>query len=392
MPADLMYLDSDQKHWFIKCEHCGHWQYLDWIKLSEVEFSKSLHCFVDDKNGVYICSGCAAPISHENRKRGRWVKKVQDSDISGYWVTHFMYSWIPARDLIKVEAKKSKSYFMNFVRGLPYVGSDVVIDSNTIVQNIVLTDKKIIRGQVAMGVDNGDTKHYVIGDADGIFEIGKTRDWEDIEFLIKKYDPVCVIDLNPYPNKPRELAKKYRRVYNSFYILQSKNYELIDWGQKDKKFMVYPVRDLLFDDLISYIAQGNIKFFNPKVYWEEYISHWETMYRADMVGTRKAEEISASNPNKIVQGKWVSSSGNDHYAHATLYYYVALSKVIQGGGKVLNTRDPISEVARQMGGVPRTPDVQGQENPTVDRASNIIRRSLQQKVAPRKKLSVSGNM
>lgn len=392
MPADLMYLDSDQKHWFIKCVRCGHWQYLDWYKLSEYEFSKQMHCFVDDVNGVYICSGCAAPISNDNRKRGRWVKKIQNSQISGYWVTHFMYSWIAAKQLVNTEKKKSKSYFMNFVRGLPYVGSDVVIDSQSIVSNIVLTQKTYTRGRVAMGVDNGDQKHYVIGDAEGIFEIGKTRDWNHIELLIKKYDPVTVIDLNPYPNKPRELAGKYRRVYCSFYILQSQNYELIDWGQKDKKFMVYPVRDLLFDDLIAYISSGNIKFFNPKSYWEEYIAHWETMYRADMVGTRKAEEISASNPNKIVQGKWVSSNGNDHYAHATLYYYVALSKIIQGSGKVITDHDSISEVAQAVGGVKITPQVRGGESNTTDRARDLIKRSLRQQMNPKKSTAVSGNM
>lgn len=366
MPADLMFLDSDQKHWFIKCEWCGHWQYLDWFKLSEHEFTKSNHTFIDDKNGMYVCGACARPISDDNRLRGKWVKKYRDKDVSGYWVSHFMYSWLSARSLLEVEKKKDKAYFMNFVRGLPYIGSDVVVDSQTIVNNIVLDGQKSwTRGKVAMGVDNGDVKHYVIGDQDGIWEVGKTKKWEDIELLIQKYEPVCVIDLNPYPNKPRELAKKYRpvgnkrwRVYCSFYKMQSKNYELIDWGDTPETMhMVYPIRNLIFDDLIAYIAAGNIKFFRAKQYWEEYISQWETMYRGDFVGTQRADETGLGKPQQPMQGVWLSSTGNDHYAHATLYYYVALSKIIQGGGQVMQKEPTLDVIKKELGGVPTVPIV-----------------------------------
>lgn len=364
MPADLMYLDSDQKHWFIKCENCGHWQYLDWIKLSEHDFkSKTMHCFVDDKNGQYLCSGCARPITDENRQRGKWVKRYTNKPASGYWVSHFMYSWITARDLIEVERKKNKAYFMNFVRGLPYVGSDVVVDSQTIVNNIVLdSTRKWEKGKVAMGVDNGDIKHYVIGDKDGVFQIGKTKSWDDIELLIQKYEPVTVIDLNPYPAKPRELAAKYRpqgnhrwRVYCSFYIMQSKNYELIDWGEGDQAHMVYPVRNLLFDDLIAYISMGNMKFFQPKSYWEEYIAQWETMYRGDFIGSRRADEVGLGSPQQPMQGIWMTSTGNDHYAHATLYFYVALSKIIAGGGQIMKQPENLTQVKKELGGVPVVP-------------------------------------
>lgn len=373
MPADLMYLDSDQKHWFIKCEHCGAWQYLDWYKLSEHQLvydTSNPHCFIDDTQGLYVCGKCASPISDDNRQRGKWVKKFKDKSISGYWISHFMCSWITAKELLRVERDKSKAYFMNFVRGLPYVGSDVTIDAQTIINNMVLGEHTWTKGKVAMGVDNGDTKHYVIGDAQGIFEVGKTRDWDQIERLIEKYEPTCVIDLNPYPNKPRELAKKYRprgnsrwRVYCSFYIEQSKNYELIDWGSDDKAHMVYPVRNLLFDDLIAYISNGNVKFFNNKAYFEEYISHWETMYRLDMVGTKRAEDIGPT--TKIMQGVWQSSTGNDHYAHATLFYYVALSKIIGGGGQVLADRqDPHRLLQQDHGRIQVVPDVnQGKMKP-----------------------------
>lgn len=379
MPADLMFLDSDQKYWFIKCERCGHWQYLDWFKLSEHEFTKSLHCYVDDKNKAYVCGNCCLPITDENRKRGRWVKKYQDKTTSGYWVSHFMYSWMKCGDILETERTKPKAYFMNFVRGLPYVGSDVVVDAQTIVQNIVLDKHEWVRGKVAIGVDNGDIKTYVVGDETGIFERGRTRSWDDIERLIQKYDAVTVVDLNPYPAKPRELAVKYKpqgshrwRVYCSYYIEESKDYQLIDWGTDDKAHMVYPVRNMLFDDLIAYIVNGNMHFYGSKQYWEEYIAHWETMYRGDFVGTRRAEDVSQGSPQAQARGVWLSSTGEDHYCHATLYYYVALSKIISGGGQVLRKATDVKSAISQEQPVRTVPSV---EDGLLDPIAPIIKKS-----------------
>lgn len=348
MPADLMYQISDQKHWFIKCEHCGHWQYLDWKKLTENEFKKANHCYVDVKNKCYVCSKCANPISDDNRQRGKWVRKFSDRDISGYWVTHMMCSWISVREMLITEETKDKGYFMNFALGLPYVGSDVVVDGQTIVNNIVLDDIQWKPGEVAMGVDNGDEKHYVIGNEQGIFEIGKTKSWEEIEMLIRKYQPYTIIDLNPYPNKPKELAKKYRHTWCSFYVNDRKNLDIVTYGVRDKQHMVYPDRNKVIDELINVIFDGKIKFLKSKSYWEEYIAHWETMYRED------EEQTSLG----IVRGIWKTSTGMDHYAHATVYFYLALAKMLGGRATVMQGpgNSALEQVAKAVGGVRRAPE------------------------------------
>lgn len=346
MPADLMYQMSDQKHWFICCEHCGHWQYLDWKKLSEHEFKKSHHCFIDDTHGHYVCSKCANIITDDNRKRGRWIKKYQNRDTSGYWVSHMMCSWISAKQMLKTEEEKDRGYFNNFALGIPYVGSDVVVDGQTIVNNIVLDEVRWQQGQVAMGIDNGNVKHYVIGNEQGIFEIGKTESWADIEMLIRKYQPYTVIDLNPYPNKPKTLANAYRNVWCSFYVTDAKNLELLQWGKRDKRHMVYPHRNKIIDEVINFIFDGGIKFLKSRAYWEEYIAHWETMYRED-------EENSLG----IVRGVWKTSTGEDHYCHATIYFYIALKRMIGGRAQVLKSGGSTLEkqLSQELGGVKRAP-------------------------------------
>lgn len=371
MPADQMYLLSDQKHWFIKCEHCGHWQYLDWVRLSEVEFKIANHCYVDDTNMKYVCGKCAMPITDENRKRGKWVGKYPSRSISGYWVSHMMCSWKSVRDLHKLErgpngdgrGAKSKAYFSNFVKGIPYVGSDVVVDETTIVNNMVLGQVRWERGKVAMGIDNGNRKHYVIGDERGIWEIGETRDWEDIIRLIKKYDPYYVVDLNPYPNMARKITKAYPKGKASFYVDGNKDLELVRWGKigTDTGNMVYPDRERVIDKVIEEIYEGKYDFYGSKAYWDEYIKHWESLYQANMVGQKIIQEESLANADglKKMRKSWLSSTGEDHYVHATVYWWVAMMKLRAAGGSVMRgtNTDVMHSLSRELGGIKTTPQV-----------------------------------
>lgn len=396
MPADVLYQLSDQKHWFIKCEHCGAWQYLAWVKTSEVTpyyDSADPHSFVDDKNGLYICGKCTAPISDENRMRGKWVAKNK-SNISGYWVTHLMCSWISCKELLFLEKTKTKDYFMNFVLGLPYIGSDTVVDSQTIVNNIVLDDPAWVRGQVSLGVDNGDIKHWVLMNAKGVFAYGKTKSWDTIEALIKKYDPWTVIDLNPYPTKARELAKKYRKVRCSFYVDNNKSLNLFEFGDNKGTNMVYPARERMMDWLVEYIASGNLPFLRAKAYWEEYISHWETMYRAELIGQKKADEAnSMARALGQVRSSWLSSTGMDHYCHATLYAAIGYIRLLGGQAQVLKggTSQNLAAISRELGGVKKAvvTNEQGQQviNKTIP---DLTRLALLKK--KKRSGAMSGNM
>ena len=365
MPADLLFQNSDQKYWFIKCGSCGTWQYMDWFDLSEYDLaydSNNPHCFVDPVKEQYVCCYCAGVITDDMRRRGKWIRKYSNRKISGYWVNQMMYPWISAASLLPVKKNKSKAYWLNFVMGVPYVGSDVKVDSQVIMNNMVLDKVDWKPGEVAMGVDNGDIKHYVIGNKYGIFKVGKTKSWEDIDSLIRMYQPVTVIDMNPYPSRPREMAKSnwgMGRVYLSFFVKEPKNYQLWQWGDTyETMHMVYPNRNKSLDDMIGYIAEGSMKFFGSKSDFEEYIKHWETMYRADMIGTQKLTEGLAPDTVQPMEGVWLSSTGQDHFAFATLYFYIALSKIIGGAGQVLKSPNVPMQIMGQPttgGSIPVTP-------------------------------------
>ncbi|MCR4323942.1 MAG: phage terminase large subunit family protein [Nanoarchaeota archaeon] len=117
---------SDQKHWFIKCEHCRHWQYLDFWK--------------NVKDGKFVCQKCGKEISDEVRRRGQWVKK-RNSEISGYWISHLMC--VDENSLILLgdgERKKIKDINIG----------EIIINKNGLLTKVLnikksKTDKKIHR-------------------------------------------------------------------------------------------------------------------------------------------------------------------------------------------------------------------------------------------------------
>ncbi len=310
--AHRYWLLSDQKHWFIRCPACNHRQFLEWPGS------------IDRDRQVFVCTQCKAELSDDIRRKGQWVKKYPKRDISGYWISQLMNPRTSAKDILLAEATKDKQYFYNFILGLPYKGSDVVVDRETIVKNIVLTNNS--RLNVAMGVDSGVIKHYVIGNEEGIFEIGKTDDWKVVEQKKLQYNAKTVVDLNPYPRAAKDLATKYRGdVFCSFFLQDRKQLGTVQWGENEKYGMVYSDRNKFLSEVIDSIAGGAYRFNMVESALDEFIAHWDNMYQvieADSLGIPKAVWKTVANRP-------------DHYAFAFVYWVLAMQKVGDRGGVVI---------------------------------------------------------
>ena len=182
---------SDQKHWFIKCSHCGYERYLTYWKKEGVK--RPPH-YVDEDREIFACGKCHKELSDEDRRVGRWVAKYPGREISGYWITQLMCAWISAKEIINTKKTTTTEYFYNFVMGMPYASKDVSIDRGVISRNMT-GEKNPMTKPCAMGVDNGVLKHYVIGNEDGIFAYGATEKWSDIERLLKRYDIMLALSM-----------------------------------------------------------------------------------------------------------------------------------------------------------------------------------------------------
>ena len=304
--VDDYWVRSDQKHWFVKCRHCGHFWYLMWPES------------INKKTQEKICFKCEGVYSKEDLEGGQWVKKYKNKSISGYWVSHLMCSWIPASKIIE-RSKGDPEIFHNFTLGMPYISKDISVTRESIIK--CLSPGFNPKTSVAMGVDNGITKHYVIGNKTGIFQVGTTKDWEEIERLRKKYGATMVIDALPYPNTPQKLTEKYPgKVYLHYYQQDRKSVGIIRWDGR----AVRSDRTKIIDAVVAEINSADLTFNMSQSELEEYIHHWEQIYR-----------ILEETPQGIIKPKWKTIENRpDHYAHATVLWRVALEKTLSVGGIV----------------------------------------------------------
>jgi len=317
---------SDQKHWFIKCPHCKEEQYLDWFEN------------IDKEIGEYVCKKCHGIIDDDTRRNGRWVKKYSHREgISGYWISHLICPWISAKTLIEAEATKSKQYFYNFHLGLPYRGTDVVVDKELILRNVVNGENLEINNVI--GVDTGLTMSYVLGNKQGVFKVGQTTSWDEIEALMRKYEATAVFDALGDLTKPRQLRDKYRgRVWLCYFKRDKDRPESIKWDSPE--MAVYADRSKIIQRVIDEFVDGKIKFFIEPDRLGTYVKHWETL-----------SQVEETDSIGITRKVW-ETEGENHLLFATIYFFLALQR--SGNASIIDV--PIKG-SDKMAYNPQAPDI-----------------------------------
>lgn len=303
---------SDQKHWFIKCSSCDKEQYLSWpdnISISERRF---------------ICKDCRKPLSREDRRVGRWVKKYKDKEYSGYWISLLMAPWITADEIIKYHETKSAEYFANFVLGLPYVGEGNQVTPDIIYRNCTLEINA--QERVVIGCDSGLKKHYVLGNKNGIFYAGIATEWKDAveQYLLKYPRSIAVLDALPDLTEPRRLREKYPgRVFLCHYARDRKTMQLVRWGKDKELGNVLVDRNRMMQMVIDDFASKKIPLQGTQDDWNEFESHFATLYKITTVDSLG-----------VPQSVWETSNGMDHFAHATVYWRTGMDRFKNDGGKI----------------------------------------------------------
>lgn len=301
---------SDQKHWFVKCPRCNY----DWY----LKFPDNINF----ETKTYICAKCKRDFPPDARRHGRWVAK-KESAISGYWLSQMMVPWIPAEKIIR-DSEGDQEIFYNFTLGLPYISKDYNV-SRQVILDCINPDRNP-RTDVAIGVDVGKVKHYVVGNRYGIFQVGTTESWDEIEDLRNRYSAYMVIDAMPYPNVPQRLVKKYPgKVFMHYFKKDSKSREVIQWGEGDKRGVVQSDRTKIIDAVVADLRSQDIWYNLTTTDLEEYIYHWGQLYRtvADRAGG-------------IIEPVWETIEGRaDHYAFATVYWYLALQRTLTHSGVIV---------------------------------------------------------
>lgn len=312
---DMTWQQSDQKEWLITCKYCKLQQTLDWTEN------------VDYQRKIYVCRQCGKEIDDITRRLGQWKKMNEDSDISGYHISQMMAPWITARDLIREEEDSDEAYFFNFILGEPIGGEGAYNFRQYIVDAWTAKNLKN-NGPHFMGIDVGSTKHYVIGNLDGIHTIGHVRTRIELESIIEYWNPTVVMDAGPERTWAEEFRRKYPKLWISFYKPDKEKKKICRWGEGKDTGIVYIDRSRMIDRTLNNIIYGDLTFDLQSGDLDAYIRHWEVM--------SKQKEI-----NKLGQlvYRWTKTPEHaaDHYVHATVYYNAARSR----GGEADFVSSPI---------------------------------------------------
>jgi len=245
-----------------------------------------------------------------------------------------MCSWHSASYVVeKANAVGGQAYFHNFVLGLPYRGSDTTVDRDIIMRSrINIPPEEYSHLPVAMGIDTGIEWYVVLGNAKGIF-LQKVCTPDEAKSLIAKHNPITVIDLKGEPGETRKLMKNHRgRVFGCDYQIDKADRETIRWADKEKFGVVYVDRTRIIDEVIDDFTSGRMNIIkcgntSPENL-EKFIRHWESLYKDKIFDKRL----------NVEREKWMNH-GDDHFAHATVYFKVALAKLVHHPVSVVSDKE-----------------------------------------------------
>lgn len=316
--VDEAWQESDQKEWNITCA-CG--------EVQNMTFPES----IDKERKCFICKACKKELTKEERRLGKWIPQNPGSKISGYHISLLMAPWISAEEILK-DSEGDQEYFYNFILGEPYNPGDLKVSRATILDN--WTPKDLSKGHDwFLGVDVGNIKHYVLGTELGVVQVGKFSKWSELDDLMNFYNPALVIDAMPDNTMSKHYVDNYPRALMSYFQENKINPATIVWWgnatstqnqQSNKLGVVYSNRNRVIDKMIDEILLTNILFGVPSdLTFKQYVKHWETLRRTKETDTKGIEHY-----------VWQSTTGEDHFVFATLYYYLARLSI--GAGTVFS--------------------------------------------------------
>lgn len=316
MGVDKYWQISDQKHWFITCQDCKKEQYLKWPES------------IDQERMVFQCRSCHAELTPHARKAGKWVKKYNDREWSGYWISLLMAPWVTAKYIVDLYNTKGEEYFHNFVLGLPYVGTGNKITEDMFFRNLK-NEPHLQQGRIVIGCDTGKHLHYVAGNKDGIFYYGTSDGYDEIESLLTRWPTsIIVFDQGGDLIGPRKLRQKYPgRVYLCHYSTDRKTMQLVRWGDGDESGNVTADRNRMIQLVVDEMADKRLPIYGTKDDWWDFWLHCSNIYR-----------VSEENAIGVLVRKW-ERSGADHWLHALVYWRIGMSKFGSGNDAKILTEE-----------------------------------------------------
>ena len=315
-----LFLHSDQRYYFLKCQGCGHAQRLEWDHN------------VDEKRGLIVCRRrrCRKPM--DLWSPGHWEAAAPGNDrIHGYHLNR-LYSPLANVPQMVYESQATTPValqeFRNAVLGETFVppGGQLQLDVlDRCRRDYTMPDGS--KAKTFMGVDVGTKLHVVIREplddkrSRALF-IGEVDSFEDLEQLVERYHVrAAVVDALPEQRQAMEFAEKrphYARVGLAYYGRTDPGHELVC----DNRVDVWRTnRTQALDEMFhSFLTEAAELPQSARLLGGRVRDGLGEYYRQMMALKRKLEQNS--------MGNWVARYDDarkaDHFAHAEAYCTLAL--------------------------------------------------------------------
>jgi hypothetical protein len=332
-----LFLQSDQRHYYLPCPRCGIEQPLRWPE--SVDFER---CLV-------VCSKCRAVM--DRQARGRWVAEAPgNAEIHGYSLNRLYSPWLDLRALIqasKLPGPRAQEYFHNSDLGEPFVppGTGLTIAALDGVR-FMYDRSDYDGGPCVMGVDVGIKLHLVIracpphGQHQGderrrLWFAGIVDTFEQLDDYIERFNVrVVVVDHQPEMHKAEEFAGKHRsKVWLAHYDHTRTGWQELPaaWGEQNR---IRANRTHMLEATFERFHQRQLQLpQNARQLGGDPDALGIGEYYREMTALKRHLERDA---NGDWASRWDDNGKDDHFAHAELYALLAEKSYLKPrGGEVV---------------------------------------------------------
>jgi hypothetical protein len=315
---DLYWQKSDQRFWWSKCE-CGHFTCAIKEFMDDPEKSVGIYSEGEKKGTGYMkCTKCSRPLGFNH---GEYRADYPGREIVCWHWSHLTSAYNDPVRVLRDYRNPPEGNLGDIIRldlGLAYSSSDEKLRKDAVYAccgNDGMLDSS--SDPCAMGVDNDDGKHVVIGiktDSDR-YEIIKTArvdGFEAVHDLAKRYNvKSAVVDLRPNADSARAFQRAER--YKVF-LCEYTESPLNDAHFNNNTGIVKAYRTGIFDTSHRLIENGKFRFPRQSRTIDEFAQQL-----CNCVKSKKERN------GKVVYRYEKTGNGNDHYRNALNYFILAAS-------------------------------------------------------------------
>jgi hypothetical protein len=324
---DYEYNLSDKKHWFIKCDICGHWFTPDFFENIVRQVDENDFIIRDpnyeigsEKDINLICSNekCGRPV--HRFKDGEWVKE-KEIDISGRYINKLFSANTTIKEIVERFEKglinpTIMQRFYNGDLGLAYIGKGAKITEDIINDCIRhYKEKSFSKNPCFVGVDVGSILNVIIAEEYQnslmITAILELTSEEQILDLFKCYNiKVMVIDSRPEYRMVRRLKARLNQIWSCDYLTDNEKDSIDDKSRiykTDRTTSMDAVKEGL--QLENIILPENAK--NNKAFISQ------------VTAPVRVFKENKNDPTKEGRFIWMEGHKQDHFFHSLVYVIIA---------------------------------------------------------------------